>query len=259
MRKRSDGRDNNASDARDDRRAAHPRQGPDGLLDHLFFGETHECPYLPGRTAREQGFAFETLAGDMYHNLMDMGFRRSGMVVYRPVCKGCRECRSLRVPTADFKPGKSFRRILRKNGDLSLRIHPPVFSPEKFELYTDYLNARHHSPEPDVSQMISFLYRSCVETYEIEYVLNSRVVAVSIVDFCSRSLSSVYTFFDPTLSDRSLGVYSALREIMLCREKDIPFYYLGYFVAECSAMNYKSRFKPCELLHTSNEWRPHGA
>ena len=34
------------------------------------------------------------------------------------------------------------------------------------------------------------------------------------------------------------------------------YYYLGYWVAGCGAMEYKATFRPCELLGTDGLWRP---
>ena len=70
-----------------------------------------------------------------------------------------------------------------------------------------------------------------------------------VLDFCS-----VYMFFDPRYSDRSLGTYSILWEIDYCRRQGLSYYYLGYFVAGSKTMAYKARFKPYELLDNAFCW-----
>jgi len=102
-----------------------------------------------------------------------------------------------------------------------------------------------------------FLYESPVETIECCYRdAGGRLLAVGICDVCSRSLSSVYFYFDPDEKRRGLGTYGALYEIELARRTGIPWYYLGYWVQGCGAMEYKSRFRPYELLGTDGVWRP---
>ena len=64
----------------------------------------HACAYLPGRTTTLRAFYTGRLPGRLYHDFMDAGFRRSGRVVYQPVCQGCRACVPLRVPVAEFAP-----------------------------------------------------------------------------------------------------------------------------------------------------------
>jgi arginine-tRNA-protein transferase len=102
--------------------------------------------------------------------------------------------------------------------------------------------------------MKDFLYISPIATFEFEYWLRRRLLAAGIVDVCSRSLSSVYAFYDPDFCSRSLGTFSAVQELLLCRRQGIVHYYLGFFVKDCPSMNYKARFKPHEILNKSFQW-----
>ena len=224
-------------------------------LDFLVLGDEHACPYLPDRQACEEVFRADQFDGELYHDFMDYGFRRSGVIFYRPVCQGCVHCRPLRIPVSTFSPTKSQRRVLRKNEDLVAQVGIPTLTVEKYRIYSEYLASQHQSEkEHSIADMYRFLYLSPVFTLEIEYRLRGRTVAVSIVDMCSRSLSSVYVFFDPDFAARSLGTFSALEEIALCRERAIPYYYMGYWVAACPAMNYKTRFRPHEILSPDGKW-----
>ena len=226
-------------------------------LDFLLAGDPHDCPYLPRRIALEEFFLAERFPAELYHDFMDHGFRRSGRIIYRPICHRCRECRPVRVPVADFMPNKSQRRVLRKNEDVEIRVSTPRFSKEKHRMYSDYLLMKHDTiPEESPVHLRDSLYSSPVTTIEFEYRVRSRMVGVGIADLCSRSLSSVYMFYDPDCSERSLGTFSAIQEIFFCRENSIPHYYLGFFVRECPSMNYKERFGPHEILDRSRNWIP---
>jgi leucyl-tRNA---protein transferase len=224
-------------------------------LDFLAAGEPHDCPYLPGRSAREDYFWIEEFPPELYHDFMDHGFRRAGLCIYRPLCDDCRECRPIRVAVERFRPSKSQRRVLRKNEDLDIRVIKPRFTREKFRMYTDYLAAQHGAVRDEFDEEPpTSLYRSCVRTREFEYRRGGRLVACGIVDLCSRSLSSVYAYYDPDCSARSLGTFSAIQEILYCRDSRIPYYYLGFLVEGCSSMSYKSRFKPHEILESPLNW-----
>src|SRR5689334_1602840 len=101
------------------------------------------------------------MPGDLYHAFMDRGFRRSGKLIYQPVCEGCRECVQLRVPVERFTPSKSQRRVWRKNSDITAVAGVPEASKEKFELYRRYVNARHAETEiGDYLDFVRFLYDS---------------------------------------------------------------------------------------------------
>lgn len=214
------------------------------------------CPYLPGRASMSRAFLCDRMPGELYHELMDAGFRRSGTYFYQPVCRGCRACQPIRVPVERFVPSKSQRRTWRKNQDLTVAIAPPQPTDEKFDLYVRYVRERHHRDEGQRPAWEEFLYGSPVQTLEFAYRDEAgALVAVGICDVCPRSLSSVYFYFDPAHARRGLGTFGALWEIEFARGQRIPYYYLGYFIEGCASMRYKGDFRPCELLGSEGAWR----
>lgn len=225
-------------------------------VDDLPLGEKHSCPYLPEREAQEQFLIVNNFPPELYHDFMDHGFRRSGDLIYRPICHSCRECKSLRVAVEEFRLSKHYRRVLKKNEGVEVKVASPRYSAEKQKIYSEYLAFQHDRRDWEAAgHLRHFLYVSPVRTLEFEYRLKGRLVAVSIADVCRRSLSSVYAYFDPEYASRSLGTFSALHEILFCLEKGLSHYYLGYMVSDCRAMNYKTRFKPYELLGSHLVWQ----
>ncbi len=188
---------------------------------------------------------------------MDANFRRSGRVVYQPICGGCRACRQIRVPVATFCPNKSQRRCWRSNGDLIVTRGAPCLTQEKFELYSRYIAAWHGKQEPETREGLEqFLYSSPVDTSEYEYRdPQGRLIGVGICDFSPRSLSTVYFYHDPQVSKRALGTFAAMYEIEEAQKVGIPYYYLGFWVEGCPSMHYKANFRPSEVLHSDGEWR----
>jgi len=215
------------------------------------------CPYLPEQQARSQGFAIDSIAGSVYRALLDRNFRRSGRVIYRPVCPACSACRQLRIRTAEFKPTRSQRRVLRRNADANVApIRRPVPTTDKWELFHRYVMQRHGQlMASDYESFVDFLYSRTIEYMEFDYRLGDRLIGVSVADICEEALSSVYMFFDPDLGRRSLGTFSILWEIDYCRMSGIPYYYLGFHVAGARTMEYKARFKPHEVLEDGGGWR----
>lgn len=213
------------------------------------------CPYLPGRLARTEAYLLDNVDAETFGRLLTLGYRRSGRVVYRPRCRGCSECRSTRVLTDAFSLSRSMRRIWRRNAELRVEEGEPTPTDAKFALYGRYLDAQHdQTMSRSFETFRDFLYDSPIETLEFRYFLGERLVGVSIADLWSGGLSSVYMYFDPDFRERSLGTYSVLWEIDYCRRHDLPYYYLGYYVAECESMSYKSRFRPNEILVGPDRW-----
>lgn len=219
----------------------------------------HPCPYLPGRSTTDRAVFAPSLPAAIYEQFMNAGFRRSGKLLYQPVCRGCRACVSIRLPVDEFRPDKSQRRCARRNEDLRISVSRPQFSQEKFELYRKYLVEWHRRDDPEgPAALESFLYDSPLETtQEFEYRDGiGRLLAVGICDVCPSVLSSVYLFFDPAESRRALGTFGAVHEIGVARQLGLRHYYLGFWIQGCGAMAYKRNFVPNEVLHPDGIWRP---
>lgn len=217
----------------------------------------HPCAYLPDRVAQSRAFWAERIDPLAYHDLMNAGFRRSGKLVYQPICRGCRSCLPLRVPVERFIASKSQRRVARRNEDLHVEVGPLEVSDEKWELYQRYMSAWHGKEADDRAEFESFLYDSPVDTIEFTYRDRSgRLLGVGICDLCSQSLSSVYFYFSPEDAHRSLGTFGALCELDFARNQKIRHYYLGYWIDQCPSMRYKAMYRFHEILHPDNVWRP---
>jgi len=214
------------------------------------------CPYLPGRQARYRAFCADDVPASVYHELMNLRFRRSGDYFYQPVCHGCDQCVPIRVPVGAFVASRSQRRVVRRNQDVEVAVGVPVYSDEKFSLYRRYMREWHGKRDVDEHDFQRFLVESPVASVEFQYRdAGGRLLALGICDVSAASLSTVYFYFDPASAGRSLGTYGALVEIDWARRNAIPHYYLGYWVPGSATMDYKARFQPHELLR-EGEWIP---
>ncbi|MCG6897116.1 MAG: arginyltransferase [Thiocapsa sp.] len=237
--------------------------GNDPLAGHhlaLYLTGEHACSYLPGRRARTL-FVDPTarIDGATYQALVDQGFRRSGAHIYRPACRACAACVPVRIPVADFAPDRSQRRNWRRNApDLDLVDAAAAFDASHFALYRRYLAERH--PEGSMAEDASEeSYRRFLvepwggETRFIELRLSGRLVGVAITDRLDRGLSAVYTFFDPSISDRAPGTFAILMQIEAARRMGVAYLYLGYWLRESPKMRYKDRFRPIEAWN-GHDW-----
>jgi len=230
----------------------------DELSDKQFFlTPPHPCSYLENRTARTLFLdPRETVNPTLYGALTHAGFRRSGSHLYRPYCEGCGACVPARVPVADFHWSRRFRRIRRTNEGVTATMREAIFTERYYELYANYINARHADGDmypPNVDQFRSFLLSSWSKSAFLVLEEQGKLIAVAVTDRVPDGLSAIYTFFDPALSKRSIGVLAVLAQIEQCVSSGIPYLYLGYWVRESPKMRYKTDYRPIELL-VRNRW-----
>lgn len=238
-----------------------PAEGRPGGAVAFFLTSAHECGYLPARQAVnvvvDPALVVDT---SLYSRLAGLGFRRSGSRVYRPACPACAACIPLRVPADDFSPRRSQRRVWSRNRDLMVRERPPGFDPEHYALYCRYIADRHTGggmDETTPDAYLAFITGQGIETLLVEFLAAGRCVAVAVTDVLADGLSAVYTFYDTTLTRRSLGVYAVLWQIEAARRLGKQWLYLGYWIEACRKMSYKVDFRPHELL-LAGRWQRFG-
>jgi arginine-tRNA-protein transferase len=222
----------------------------------VVHNEIEPCPYLPGEQMRlPYRLPVDRLTGAEFDVLLAEGDRRSGPILYRPSCPTCRACEALRVPVREFSPTRSQRRAAKKNAeDVRIELAPPVADARIAEIYGAHKRERNlevslSSSQPStVEDLQRALFASCVGTALVRYSIGQELIAFSVLDVGERAASSVYHAFDPRFSWRSLGVFSVVAEIALCRQLDLDWYYLGLYVERCDRLKYKAEYWPHERL-----------
>jgi arginine-tRNA-protein transferase len=131
---------------------------------------------------------------------------------------------------------------------------------EQYSTFRAYLDQRHrHGGMADMTVLdyAMMVEDSHVETRIIEYRrrdpnsgINERgdLVGVALTDVLSDGLSMVYSFFEPSEQNRSLGTFIILDHISRARQLGLPYVYLGYWIDGSRKMGYKGRFLPQQRL-----------
>ncbi len=223
----------------------------------LYQTAPHQCSYREDQLAStlfvdpDLEVTQETLT-----YLSQRGFRRSGEYIYLPNCETCSACISTRIPVKLFSPNRTQKRVWKRNKDLVINVTAPQMTDEIYDLYKRYIENRHADGDmypTTEEQYRSFLVDSYADSYFLEFRLEKKLVALAVTDILENAYSAVYTFFEPDLAQRSLGVFSVLAQIEQTKIAKLDYLYLGYWVKQCRKMNYKLQYRPIELL-VNDHW-----
>ena len=197
------------------------------------------------------------MQADVYEQLGMIGFRRSGDHVYRPHCPNCNSCIPCRIDIKCFTPNRSQRRCLKQNSQVTIKPVKAEFKTEYYELYKKYLDHRHAGDEmsnPSEDDFKNFLICHWSHSHFLEFREDEQLLAIAVIDKIRNGFSAVYTFFDPDFSNRSLGTFAILQEIQHCKDNQLPYLYLGYWIDQHPKMHYKTNFSAVEIFQ-NNHWQ----
>ena len=224
------------------------------ILEKIQFYVTtkYSCGYINNQEAQSMvATPYKKVDADTYSDLIQKGFRRSGQYVYKPQCNECSACIPIRICAKEFKRSQSQKRTLKKHSYVTAKILPLKFEEEHYSLYVHYQKNRHRlssETNNDIADYNDFLIKSNVDTKIIEFRSEEKLLMVTIVDQLKDGISAVYTFYDCNDSKLSFGTYSILWLLNFCKNKNLNYVYLGYWINDSKKMKYKINFKPYELM-----------
>ena len=210
-----------------------------------------------------------------------------------PAKKPCRKAKEIRKENRRAKGspsknqvvkgqqmGKSLREMVVEEQELidpkhrlEVELHP-VNPPsqkledtneESYQLYERFQDKIHPGKfrYPDYSEFLWGFCSSCMTnvndgeqllgTFHQQYYLDSKLVAVSIIDILPHYFVSIYLYYDPDIRFIQPGIYTILRELDFVRQlqkkqPSLCYYDLGYYNISNPKVSYKGNFKPAQLL-----------
>ncbi len=221
-----------------------------------YFAEIRvDCPYHLPHDAIFYQALFAPLPERSMELFLASGYRRNGNCLYTMHCPDCSECIPIRLHPYEMELNRNQKRVLKKNKDVEVEYAPMSLSDENISLCQKFLDNRYpHKNNEARSYYEGFFLNRIVQGMEIRYRLQGRLIGTAIIDLGENWMNGVYFFFDPDEGGRSPGTFNILTMINTCLKLDINHLYLGYYIKELPAMNYKDRFLPHYLLQ-EGKWR----
>lgn len=221
-----------------------------------------QCEYLPEKTAQMVHAEALELSAEEYLQLINNRWRRFGYWLFRPECPNCRACQPIRVPVNEYKPNRIQRRTIKTNSDLlRLEIRKPQIDEERIKLYVahheHHVETRgwHGTDEASAVQGIMNFTISPLPVQEWAYYLGDELVCVAYVDQLPDGYSGIYFYYSPEHRQLSLGNWVCISMILQARAQGLEYIYFGYYVSGNISMEYKSTFRPNEVLQ-DGVWQP---
>lgn len=210
------------------------------------------CGYLPDQWSRSDYVDPRLDLGvDELTQLNLLGFRRSGKLVYRPACSHCQACESARFEIAKLKVERRLKRTIKRCRTIQLSIEAAEHREEHYQLYANYIGARHadgamYPPSPQQYQ--EFISSHFGNTQFLCARLDGELIGCLVFDLLLDGVSSVYCYFNTNHEHLSLGRYLIYSLSAVALQAKLPYHYLGYYIAGCKKMAYKTEWQPIQLL-----------
>ncbi len=187
-------------------------------------------------------------------SLLLLGFRHFGRHFFRPACPHCGKCIPIRIKLSSWSPSRTAVRCVRRTERFSIRIRDPRPSKEAFDLYRLHLRRFGEACAAGYGAFTDAFYHPFSFSRELAMYDGDDLICAALFDITSRSLSAVYIFYSDRYYRESLGSAAIYRQIYLALDEGLDWVYLGYLVHENRHMNYKSRYRPNQLLVDGEGW-----
>lgn len=222
------------------------------LIRH-FIEEPRQCSYLAHERASLEYRLMVDVTPTELESLLLRGWRRFGPAYFRPACRTCDACESIRLDVHRFQPTPSQKRALRRTRRFRIEMAKPHIDEARLALHARWHRTREeargweptHLTEDEYATQFAFPSST---GREVAWYDGDTLVALALADVTPNCFSAAYFFYDPSIARLSPGVGNVMLSVEMARELGCQHVYLGYRVADCPSLTYKGRFRPHEIL-----------
>jgi arginyl-tRNA--protein-N-Asp/Glu arginylyltransferase len=206
----------------------------------------------------------QTLAPEQLDNYLEAGWFRMGQTIFTTNFLNFRNqfysAIWLRVSLGEFSGDQTQQKLFKRNKKFRIEIQEAAVTSEKEALFSLYKNVVSFNAS---ASLHALLYGKALEniyhTHEVNIYDNNRLIASGFFDVGAVSAAGITSFYDPVYSKYSLGKYLIYLKINYCRQRNLQYFYPGYFVPGYAFFDYKLGIGKSALQYLqlrSAQWRP---
>lgn len=166
----------------------------------------------------------------------------------------------LRNCLKSFHISSSFNKLERRNRAFDIEITPFIYSNNYETLFQKY---RASLPPGRAIDLYSFLMGDSsviiFHSWVINLYDNNKLIGSGIFDLGEKSAAGIASFYDPDYKTHSIGRYLIYKKMEYCKQKNLEYFYPGYFVSGIKAFDYKLEMgkDSLEFFDMNKElWKP---
>jgi leucyl-tRNA---protein transferase len=228
------------------------RQRQLSIFDHISFNAHPIEEYIPMEPLHPK--VFDHFCADGWCYWSDALFRRNYWEWRGNPCRVL----VLRIRLDGFSLSKSQRKCLRRNNDLIIQNRPLKICREHVQLFHAHASRLSHNRPQMIEGFFSqFSHLMPCNGFEFDvFDKGKRHIASSFYHVGAESMAGNYGIFDPELSNRSLGTFTMLLEILYARQLGLTYYYPGFVYDLPCEFDYKLNFNNLEYFDWHGSWYP---
>jgi arginyl-tRNA--protein-N-Asp/Glu arginylyltransferase len=206
----------------------------------------------------------DRLEGAALDDYLERGWFRMGQTIFTTNWLNFRDTFYsaiwLRVLLDDYVADNTQKKLLQRNSRFRTEIRPAVITIEKELLYIRY---KQSVPFEASASLQALLYgnsdHNIFDTFEVDMYDNNKLVATGFFDLGSNSAMGISSIYDPDYKKYSLGKHLIYSKMMFCKERNMKYFYPGYFVPGYRAFDYKLEIGTSNIEYLqlqTNSWLP---
>lgn len=145
----------------------------------------------------------------------------------------------LRYNIQKLKFSESYQKIIKRNKRFNYKITSFKNSQELESLHGLYFENIDFTTTASIEELMEDVTNSVYNSMLIEIRDDNKLIGAGIFDYGNNCIAGIKNFFHPEYKKFSLGKYLMLLKCQYCLDKNIDWYYPGYFAPGHKKFDYK--------------------